>query len=57
MLALSQAKMADTVQTAQYTSMFKRIHDKVSYIDNKVKLPFSPKPLLSFIGNEHKNSL
>ncbi len=51
-----RAKMADTVQTAQYTSIFERIHDKASNIDNKVKLPFTPKPLLGFIGNEHNNS-
>ncbi|MCP4320756.1 MAG: transposase, partial [Alteromonadales bacterium] len=51
-----RAKMADTVQTAQYTSIFERIHNKASHIDNKEKLPFTPKPLLGFIGNDHKNS-
>ena len=48
--------MADTVQTAQYTSIFERIHHKASHIDNKEKLPFTAKPLLGFMGNEHKNS-
>jgi hypothetical protein len=51
-----RAKMADSVQTAQYTSIFERIHDKASDVDNKPQLPFTPKPLLGFIGNEHKNS-
>jgi hypothetical protein len=56
-----RAKMADSVQTAQYTSIFERIHDKASDVDNKSQLPFTPKPLLAFptvkrIGHEHKNS-
>ena len=51
-----RAKMADTVQTAQYTSIFERIHDKASTIDNKTQLSFTPKPLLGFMGNEHKSS-
>ena len=51
-----RAKMADSVQTAQYTSIFERIHDKASYIDNKAQLPFTPKPLLGFIGNENSDS-
>ncbi|MFT5813361.1 MAG: hypothetical protein ACI9VT_001109, partial [Psychroserpens sp.] len=56
-----RAKMADTVQTAQYTSIFERIHDKASDVDNKAQLPFTVKPLLGFLtvkrmGNEHKNS-
>ncbi|WP_286288809.1 transposase [Thalassotalea piscium] len=51
-----RAKMADTVQTAQYTSIFERIHDKASDVDNKETLPFTAKPLLGFIGNEHKSS-
>ncbi|MEY8212967.1 MAG: hypothetical protein RPR97_00650 [Colwellia sp.] len=48
-----RAKMADTVQRAQYTSIFERIHDKASHVDNKEKLPFTVKPLFGFIGNEH----
>ena len=48
--------MADSVQTAQYTSIFERIHDKASDIDNKARLPFTAKPLLGFIGNESQNS-
>jgi len=51
-----RAKMADSVQTAQYTSIFERIHDKASEVDNKEKLPFTPKPLLGFIGNDHKDT-
>jgi hypothetical protein len=56
-----RAKIADSAQTAQYTSIFERIHDKASDVDNKSQLPFTPKPLLAFppvkrIGNEHKNS-
>jgi hypothetical protein len=50
-----RAKMVDTVETAEYTSIFERIHDKASYIDNKMKLPFIPKPLLGFMGKEHKS--
>ncbi|MCP4985403.1 MAG: transposase [Colwellia sp.] len=48
--------MADTVQTAEYTAIFERIHNKASRGDNKEKLPFTPKPLLGFIGNDHKGS-
>ena len=48
--------MAHTVQTSQYTSIFERIHEKSSDVDNKEKLPFTLKPLLGFIGNETKNS-
>ena len=48
--------MADSIQTAQYTSIFERIHDKASDVDNKAQLPFTPKPLLGFIGNENKGS-
>ena len=51
-----RAKMADTVQTAQYTSIFERIHNKASDTDNKNQLPFTPKSLLGFIGNEGKKS-
>lgn len=51
-----RAKMADSVQSAQYTSIFERIHDKASFIDNKAQLPFIIKPLLGFIGNEHQQS-
>ena len=46
-----RAKMVDSVQTAQYTSIFERIHDKASDIDNKVQLPSTPQPLFGFIGN------
>jgi hypothetical protein len=49
-----RAKMADSVQTSQYTSIFERIHNKASTIDKKEKLPFITKPLLGFIGNEHQ---
>jgi REP element-mobilizing transposase RayT len=52
-----RAKMADSVQTSQYTSIFERIHNKASTIDKKDKLPFITKPLLGFIGNEHQQSL
>ncbi len=51
-----RAKMADSVQSAQYTSIFERIHDKASNLDNKATLSFTPKPLLGFIGNEFKQS-
>jgi hypothetical protein len=44
-----RAKMADSVQTAQYTSIFERIHDKASDIDNKAQLPFTLKPLLGLL--------
>jgi hypothetical protein len=51
-----RAKMVESIQSSQYTSVFERIHDKASDVDNKEKLPFTPKPLLGFIGNETKNS-
>ena len=51
-----RAKMVDSVQTSQYTSIFERIHDKASDIDNKGLLPFKAKPLLGFIGNDNKYS-
>lgn len=56
-----RAKMADSVQGSQYTSIFERIHDKASHVDgvfqdNKAQLPFSIKPLLGFVGNEHQAS-
>jgi hypothetical protein len=51
-----RAKMAESLQTAQYTSIFERIHDKASDIDNKSQLSFTPKALLGFIGNEEKHS-
>jgi hypothetical protein len=51
-----RAKMADSIQSAQYTSIFERIHDKASDIDKKEQLPFTVKPLLGFIGNEHQQS-
>ncbi len=51
-----RANMADSVQSAEYTSIFERIHDKASFIDNKAQLPFIIKPLLGFIGNEHQQS-
>lgn len=51
-----RAKMAHSVQSAQYTSIFERIHDKASNIDNKKQLPFIVKPLLGFIGNEYQES-
>ncbi|MGJ8694582.1 MAG: hypothetical protein ACSHW0_19160, partial [Thalassotalea sp.] len=51
-----RAKMADSVQTGQYTSIFERLHNKASDVDNKAQLPFTPKSLLGFIGNEHNHS-
>jgi REP element-mobilizing transposase RayT len=51
-----RSKMADTVESAQYTSIFERIHNKASYVDNKEQLPFTVNPLLGFIGNEHHKS-
>jgi REP element-mobilizing transposase RayT len=51
-----RAKMANSVQSAQYTSIFERIHDKASHIDKKEQLPFTVKPLLGFIGNNHQQS-
>jgi len=47
--------MASTVQSAEYTSAYERIHDKASKNDNPSNLPFTVKPLLGFIGNEHHN--
>tara|TARA_B100000809_G_scaffold59479_2_gene56038 strand:- start:651 stop:878 length:228 start_codon:yes stop_codon:yes gene_type:complete len=47
--------IANTLQTGQYSSIFERIYDKASIIDNKTQLPFIPKPLLDFIGNKHQN--
>ena len=51
-----RAKMADSVQSAQYTSIFERIHNKASNIDVKEQLPFTVKPLLGFIGNAYMQS-
>jgi hypothetical protein len=51
-----RAKMADTVQNAEDTSIFERIHNKASNLDNKEQLPFTVNPLLGFIGNEHHKS-
>jgi hypothetical protein len=48
--------MAASVQTAQYTSIFERIHNKANDIENKSQLSFTPKALLGFIGNEEKHS-
>ncbi|MFQ3266140.1 MAG: hypothetical protein ACI9U5_002020, partial [Colwellia sp.] len=45
-----RAKMADTVQNAEDTSIFERIHNKASNLDNKEQLPFTVNPLLGFIG-------
>lgn len=50
-----RAKMACTVQSSEYTSVYERIHDKASKQDNPLSLPFTVKPLLGFIGNEHHN--
>jgi len=50
-----RAKMADSVQDSEYTSAYERIHDKASKQDKPGELPFQVKPLLGFIGNEHKN--
>ncbi|WP_057833096.1 hypothetical protein [Colwellia sp. TT2012] len=51
-----RAKMATSVNSAQYTSIFERIHDKASDNEDKNQLPFAVKPLLGFIGDEHKQS-
>ena len=50
-----RAKMADSVQDSEYTSAYERIHDKASKQDKPGELQFQVKPLLGFIGNEHKN--
>ena len=50
-----RAKMASTVQSAEYSSVYERIHDKASKQDNPSRLPFTAKPLLWFIGHEHHN--
>ncbi len=36
-------------------SPFVAKYDKASHIDNQSQLPFIPKPLLGFMGNEYKN--
>jgi REP element-mobilizing transposase RayT len=51
-----RAKMASSVNTSQYSSVFERIHDRASDVDDKNQLSFNIKPLLGFIGNEHRNS-
>ncbi|MDO6555355.1 transposase [Colwellia sp. 4_MG-2023] len=52
-----RAKMVNSVQQSQFTSVYERIHDKASEVDKKQQLPFSHKPLLGFIGNEHKHAV
>lgn len=51
-----RAKMASSVERSQFTSVFERIHGKASDDDNLDKSPFKSKPLLGFIGNNHKDS-
>ena len=46
--------MVDSIDNAQFTSIFERIHDKSSDYDDKNQLPFAVKPLLGFVGSEHK---
>ena len=51
-----RAGIASTPVNSQYTSIFDRIHNKSSHHDDKENLPFKVKPLIGFIGNEHKDS-
>ncbi|PKG82034.1 hypothetical protein CXF85_16035 [Colwellia sp. 75C3] len=51
-----RANMVDSVDTAQFTAIFERIHDIASDQDDKTALPFSVKSLLGFIGNDHQQS-
>ena len=51
-----RAKMAASVNTSEFTSIFERLHNKASNKDNPEQLPFKVKSLHAFIGNEHKNS-
>jgi hypothetical protein len=50
-----RAKMATTLQTSEYTSVFERAYGKASSKDNPAILSFNVKPLLGFIGSEHNN--
>ncbi|WDE01242.1 transposase [Thalassomonas actiniarum] len=49
-----RAKMASTVQTSEYTSIYERLHSKASKQDKPADLPFKVKPLLRFIGNGYQ---
>lgn len=55
-----RAKMANTPDASEFTSVFERIHGKASHEESSSnhtdENPFKTKPLLGFIGNSHKNS-
>ncbi len=46
-----RAKMADSVETSEYTSIFERIHGLAHYED-KTQLADIQKPLFGFVGDE-----
>ena len=49
-----RAGMANSIKSSEYTSIFERYQGKASREDDISTLPFTLKPLLGFIGNEHK---
>ncbi|PKF63510.1 transposase [Psychromonas sp. psych-6C06] len=48
-----RAKMASSVESSEFTSVFERIHNKTHYGDNQAEK--SGKPLVKFIGAEHQH--
>jgi len=48
-----RAKMHDSVEESEYTSVFERIHSKSHYAEKSDRAP--SKPLLKFIGAEHQH--
>ena len=51
-----RAKMADSADSSEYTSIYERIHNKSSIEDNWDKNGFKFKPLFGFIGDENKEN-
>ena len=51
-----RAKMADGVESSEYTSSYERIHGDTN-IDDVHEYQFNKKPLLGFVGDEHQANL
>tara|TARA_R110001583_G_C5638757_1_gene407705 strand:- start:424 stop:1422 length:999 start_codon:yes stop_codon:yes gene_type:complete len=51
-----RAKMADNIETSEYTSAYERIHSIAYKNENVSKYPFSKKELFLFVGGEQQKN-
>jgi len=52
-----RAKMSNSIETSEYTSVYERIHDVAQQKDKPLEYVFTKKPLFGFVGDESEQSI